>query len=135
MNDARSDGTWEKLEFHDRKVLFRPDRNRIVEVDDIAFEVWDLLHVGMEKAEIVHRLDRKHDAGEVGRIIADLQALEIAPGPPDPNVATHAPPKNPKRKLSAWLQVAQECNLRCDYCFAGHGTYRPAAAADAMGDG
>lgn len=34
-----------------------------------------------------------------------------------------APASAERRALSIWMQVAEDCNLRCTYCYAAHGSY------------
>jgi uncharacterized protein len=123
MRNKHADRHWEKLALPDRMVLFDPLRNRIVEIDDIALDVWDSLQTAMEQTDIIHLLSGKYPVDEIEAVIKDLNAITDTVGSPDPEGSPHAQEENRKKKISAWLQVSHDCNLRCDYCFAQHGTY------------
>ena len=92
-------------------------------VDDLTFEIVGELDAGKTHAEILDKLGEKFSRDEISEILAELDEV-IAEGQlfaPDIEV----PPTFASYGLvkSLCLMVAQDCNLRCKYCFGAGGSY------------
>ena len=97
-----------------RKLVFDPVSGALHAVDELAWEVIGALARGGTVG-----------AGrpDVAAVLTEIKTL-TAQGSlftPDRGPALYTPP--PFSPKSLCLMVAQECNLRCAYCFAGEGSY------------
>lgn len=98
------------------KLVFDPVSGALHTVDDLAWEVIRALAAGGE-------LPGDYPAPAVAGVIEEIEELK-AKGflfTPDQGRELYTPP--PFAPKSLCLMVAQECNLRCTYCFAGGGSY------------
>ncbi len=104
------------FEIGGRKLVYDPASGGLHAVDDLAFEVLSSLARGGE----VPGCD---PPGEVAEVLAEIKELELKGSLflADYGRQLYSPPAFAPKALC--LMVAQECNLRCAYCFAGQGAY------------
>jgi uncharacterized protein len=104
------------FEISGRKLVFDPVSGGLHAVDDLAWEIIGALAGG-------RALPQGSVSEAVAAVLAEIEELK-ANGSlfvPDRARELYVPP--PFAPKSLCLMVAQECNLRCTYCFAGEGTY------------
>lgn len=104
------------FEIGSRKLVFDPVSGGLHAVDDLAWEIIGALAGG-------RALPQGSASEAVAAVLAEIEELK-ANGSlfvPDRARELYVPP--PFAPKSLCLMVAQECNLRCTYCFAGEGTY------------
>ena len=91
-------------------------------VDEMTFEVLDDFD-GTNDAEILHKFTKKYPAEEISEVLAELHQLIAAGELFAPEI--DIPPTFAARGVvkSLCLMVAQDCNLRCKYCFGDGGTF------------
>ncbi|BEU86860.1 thioether cross-link-forming SCIFF peptide maturase [Selenomonas sp. TAMA-11512] len=91
-------------------------------VDKTVYRIMDIFD-GTNDAEVLEKLSGEYEAGEIGEILAELHELIEAKElfAPDLDV----PPTFRQEGLvkSLCLMIAQDCNLRCKYCFGDGGSY------------
>ena len=91
-------------------------------VDEMTFEVLNDFD-GTNDAEILHKFTKKYPAEEISEVLAELHQLIAAGELFAPEI--DIPPTFAARGVvkSLCLMVAQDCNLRCKYCFGDGGTF------------
>ena len=91
-------------------------------VDEITFEILDDFD-GTNDAQVIDKLKTKYPAEEISEVLSELHELIDAGelfAPEISEVPTFASRGVVK---SLCLMVAQDCNLRCKYCFGDEGTF------------
>ncbi|MEW6183253.1 MAG: thioether cross-link-forming SCIFF peptide maturase [Bacillota bacterium] len=98
-----------------KKLVYDPVSGALHEVDDKAYELINSLAEGKDLAHCPE--------SEFREVLAEIRELKASDQlfTPDPGRELFSPPGFTPKALC--LMVAQACNLRCDYCFAGEGTY------------
>ncbi len=91
--------------------------------DDITYDILGV-YDGTNAAAVHTAFDEKYGKEEVDDVLSDLDALvqkEQLLAPMDPNYRVVIEDKPIIKALC--LNIAHDCNLRCQYCFAGQGGY------------
>lgn len=117
----------------DRTYAFVVPMNALVELDAAALAALEAAEggAGLGADQIERVLERRFPPGEVREAIGELGRMAILL--PEDRVEWWAdsafPPAPPDVPLATLvLNVTQDCNMRCSYCFAAAGTYGKAAA-------
>lgn len=99
-----------------QKLIFDPVSGGLHVVDGVAWEIISSLAEGRP-------LPAGYPPEAVAEVLQEVEELRAAGSlfTPDRGREHYAPPVFAPKSLC--LMVAQECNLRCTYCFAGEGTY------------
>jgi len=118
-----------KFKRRDRTFAFLVATNAIVELEHVALAVLETIEgspEGLGEDQIIEALDGRFPPGEVREAIGELVRMAILL--PEEKMELWAdsafptaPPDVPITTLV--LNVAQDCNMRCSYCFAVAGTY------------
>ncbi len=92
-------------------------------IDEIIFDALDFFD-GKNDSEVIEKLAEKYDRNELEEILGELHELidagELFAPDIDEAPATF---KSEGIVKSLCLMVAQDCNLRCKYCFGDGGSY------------
>ncbi len=118
-----------KFTRRDRTYGFLVATNAIVELEPVALAVLDTIEgspEGLGEDQIIEALDGRFPLGEVREAIGELVRMAILLPQEKMDLWADsafptAPPDVPITSLV--LNVAQDCNMRCSYCFAIAGTY------------
>ncbi len=104
------------FEIGGRKLAYDPVSGGLHDVDGTAFAVLSLLACGEE-------VPGHYPPAEIAAVLGEIKELELKGSlfVKDHGRELYSPPAFAPKALC--LMVAQECNLRCAYCFAGQGTY------------
>lgn len=91
-------------------------------IDALTYEILDDFD-GNNDADILRKFSGKYPAAEVSEVLSELHQLIDAEELFAPEI--DVPPTFAARGVvkSLCLMVAQDCNLRCKYCFGNEGTY------------
>ena len=91
-------------------------------VDELIFDIMDRFD-GSNDAEVLAALDRKYPAADLNEALGELHELIAAQLLFAPEI--DVPPTFNQLGIvkSLCLMVAQDCNLRCKYCFGDGGSY------------
>ena len=97
-------------------------------LDDLSYDVLDLMKDGVSQEEIEDRLsaDGRYDRAEVSETIGECFSLKAAGAlfTEDPyKEAIEKFTERPTVVKALCLQIAHDCNLACRYCFADEGEY------------
>ena len=111
-----------KFQQGDDFILLDVNSGAVHMIDALTFEVLDDFD-GTNDAHVISRLSGKYPAAEISEVLDELHQLIDAGELFAPDI--DVPPTFASRGVvkSLCLMVAQDCNLRCKYCFAGGGTY------------
>lgn len=91
-------------------------------VDELVFDVMDRFD-GANDAEVLAALDQKYDRNELDEALDELHQLIDAELLFAPEIDVPPTFKQTGIVKSLCLMVAQDCNLRCKYCFGEGGSY------------
>ena len=91
-------------------------------VDDMTFEITDIFN-GSNDAEVLTALESKYPRAELIETLGELHELIDAEELFAPNLQVPPTFKSVGIVKSLCLMVAQDCNLRCKYCFGAGGSY------------
>ena len=111
-----------KFKQGDDFILLDVESGAVHLVDELTFEILDDFD-GTNDAQIVDKLKLKYPAEEISEVLDELHQLIDAGelfAPEIDEVPTFASRGVVK---SLCLMVAQDCNLRCKYCFGDAGTF------------
>lgn len=120
-----------KFKRGDRTYAFLVSTNALVELDPLALAVLEAVEgQGLREDQIAQALGGRFPSEEVREAIAELIRMAILL--PEEKVKLWAdsafPPAPSTVPITTLvLNVAQDCNMRCSYCFAIAGTYGKAA--------
>ena len=91
-------------------------------VDEMIFDIMDIFN-GENDSEVVDKLKNKYNSGELDEAIGELHELIEAGYLFAPEI--DVPPTFAQSGIvkSLCLMIAQDCNLRCKYCFGDGGSY------------
>lgn len=91
-------------------------------VDAMVYDMMGIFN-GTNADEVLQALQGKYDVAELQEALTELHSLMDAKELFAPDI--DVPPSFKSKGLvkSMCLMVAQDCNLRCKYCFAGTGDY------------
>ncbi|MBR5914340.1 MAG: thioether cross-link-forming SCIFF peptide maturase [Selenomonadaceae bacterium] len=92
-------------------------------VDDITFEVAGELDAGKSHDEILNELTKKFPREEILEVLAELEEVKAAGQLFTPDMDVPPTFQSVGVVKSLCLMVAQDCNLRCKYCFGAGGSY------------
>jgi uncharacterized protein len=94
-------------------------------VDDIVYELVDY-YKKYDVQEIIHTLEGRYDEAEVAEAIGELKSLEEQGllYTEDPYENAGSINKGEAYVKALCLNIAHDCNLRCEYCFASKGEYK-----------
>jgi uncharacterized protein len=95
-------------------------------IDDLTYDVLDYYKDNTAQ-EVVSRLSSKYEPSEIKEAIEELKELEsqdmlYSGGKEYENIAANWKSRKPVVK-SLCINIAHDCNLRCQYCFASTGEY------------
>jgi len=96
-------------------------------VDDVAFDVIQMLERGMDESAIAARIKEAHNIadGEIAEIFSDIDELKRRGKLFSEDTFDKMPVQSgvvaPLKALC--LNVSHVCNMTCGYCFAGRGEY------------
>lgn len=97
-------------------IVYHYPTYHILTLNNVAFQLIELLQAGMTNAELVERYKDEDD-----NIDAFIHFLETML---DKEMNLDIPSTENKRVVDRiTLHVSNDCNLRCKYCFAGGGNY------------
>ncbi len=111
-----------KFKQGDDYILLDVESGAVHLVDELTFEILDDFD-GTNDAQVVDKLKSKYPAEEISEVLGELHELIDAGelfAPEINEVPTFASRGVVK---SLCLMVAQDCNLRCKYCFGDAGTF------------
>ena len=111
-----------KFKQGDDFILLDVESGAVHLVDELTFEILDDFD-GTNDAQVVDKLKSKYPADEISEVLGELHELIDAGelfAPEIDEVPTFASRGVVK---SLCLMVAQDCNLRCKYCFGDAGTF------------
>ena len=91
-------------------------------VDDMTFEIMDIFN-GSNDAEVFTALEIKYPRAELIETLGELHELIDAEELFAPDLEVPPTFKSVGIVKSLCLMVAQDCNLRCKYCFGAGGSY------------
>ena len=91
-------------------------------VDDMTFEIMDIFN-GSNDAEVLTALENKYPRAELIETLGELHELIDAEELFAPDLKVPPTFKSVGIVKSLCLMVAQDCNLRCKYCFGAGGSY------------
>ncbi|MFN3477127.1 MAG: hypothetical protein ACK4Z6_06180, partial [Candidatus Methylomirabilales bacterium] len=120
-----------KFKKGDRTYAFLVSTNALVELDPLALAVLEAVEgQGLGEDQIAKALGGRFPPEEVHEAMDELVRMAILL--PEDKVNFWAdsafPPAPPTVPITTLvLNVAQDCNMRCSYCFAIDGTYGKAA--------
>ncbi|MEW6446946.1 MAG: thioether cross-link-forming SCIFF peptide maturase [Bacillota bacterium] len=99
-----------------QRLIFDPASGGLHAVDDVAWDVVSSLTEGKP-------VPPKYPPAVVAEVLREVEELKSAGSlfTPDKGRELYTPPDFSPKSLC--LMVAQECNMRCAYCFAGEGNY------------
>lgn len=99
--------------------LVVPD-SAVYEVDDVTDCLLMALEEGAAPEEAVAQVGATHDSATVAAAMAEVKQAGWLTSKPQEGLllSTELP-----RITTICLNVAHKCNMRCRYCYAGHGTY------------
>ena len=91
-------------------------------VDEMIFDIMDIFD-GTNDIEVIDKLKSRYDSIELTEALGELHELIDAGYLFAPNI--DVPPTFAQKGIvkSLCLMVAQDCNLRCKYCFGDGGSY------------
>ena len=92
-------------------------------VDDLTFEIVGKLDDGESNDEILNELQEKFPREEILEILDELDELKKNGELFVPDMEVPPTFQNVGIVKSLCLMVAQDCNLRCKYCFGSGGSY------------
>ncbi len=111
-----------KFEFDGDKLVLDVHSGTLHQVDTLAWELLDDIN-RLSHSELLNKYQARYDLTEIEEAVAEIKQL-IAQGllfSDDPLKGTYDKPKGVVKALC--LHVAHDCNLRCQYCFAGQGPF------------
>ena len=91
-------------------------------IDELIFDILDTFD-GSNDAETRAKLSSKYNPAEISEALAELHELIDAGELFAPDITVPPTFKSYGVVKSLCLMVAQDCNLRCKYCFGDEGTY------------
>ena len=91
-------------------------------VDELIFDILDIFN-GENDAETCAKLSNKYNPAEISEALGELHQLIDAGELFAPDISVPPTFKSYGLVKSLCLMVAQDCNLRCKYCFGDGGTY------------
>ncbi len=91
-------------------------------VDELIFDILDIFN-GENDAETCAKLSKKYNPAEITEALGELHQLIDAGELFAPEIDVPPTFKSYGLVKSLCLMVAQDCNLRCKYCFGDGGTY------------
>jgi uncharacterized protein len=110
------------FEIENKKFIIDVNNCIFTEIDQIA---WDILNESMKvntKQQIFENLSQKYKIEEIEEAINELETMERESSLfSEDSYLNFEQPTVPPSTLC--LNVAQDCDLKCEYCFADEGTY------------
>ena len=91
-------------------------------IDDMTFEIMDIFN-GTNDSEVLTALENKYSRAELIETLGELHELIDAEELFAPDLEVPPTFKSIGIVKSLCLMVAQDCNLRCKYCFGAGGSY------------
>ena len=91
-------------------------------IDELIFDILDFFD-GTNDAETCAKLSDKYNPNEINEALSELHELIDAGELFAPEIDVPPTFSNFAVVKSLCLMVAQDCNLRCKYCFGNEGTY------------
>ncbi|MGI6006977.1 MAG: thioether cross-link-forming SCIFF peptide maturase [Ruminococcus sp.] len=95
-------------------------------VDDLVYDVLDMLNQGKNTEEIMEKLGSEYDPDQVAEALSECRELKKQGMLFTEDIYKGAIQQFQKRETvvkALCLHIAHDCNLACRYCFAGEGEY------------
>lgn len=111
-----------KFKLDDNMMVLDVNSGTVHLVDEPVYDVLDVYN-GSNKQAVLEALNSKYSSSELEEILSELselqeQGLLFSPEPEMPEVFKEKPIVK-----SLCLNIAHDCNLRCNYCFASTGDF------------
>ena len=106
-----------------KNILLDVNSGAVHVVDDITFEVVGELDAGKSHEEILSKLAEKFSREEILEVLEELEEVKAAGELFAPDMEVPPTFHSVGIVKSLCLMVAQDCNLRCKYCFGAGGSY------------
>ena len=91
-------------------------------IDEIIFDILDTFD-GQNDSEVIAALEKKYPPAEISEALEELHELIDAEELFAPEINLPPTFKSFGLVKSLCFMVAQDCNLRCKYCFGDGGSY------------
>lgn len=112
------------FEFMGDRFVYDVNSISFFKIDKLAWEILELAGK-CDSSVITKKLNKKYPEREITQTLLEFEKLEQAG-----ELFSEEEPPVLKEKIP-WnnmvLQISHDCDLRCKYCFAGHGRYRGAS--------
>ncbi|NLX91331.1 MAG: thioether cross-link-forming SCIFF peptide maturase [Firmicutes bacterium] len=112
--------------YKNMKLVYDVNSGSLHRVDDLGWELISLILDGLEKQEIIYRLQSSFPPEEIISVFLQVEEMQKNNLLFSPEPALREEALSPHRVKSLCLFVTHACNLSCKYCFARkEGNYRP----------
>lgn len=113
-----------KFNFDDLNILIDINTGIVHVIDELTFDILDQLEALGTFQQTQEALKYKYSESDIEESIKELQVLidKKMLFTPEKEILDYKPTSNPIIKALC-LHIAHDCNLRCQYCFAGQGPY------------
>ena len=106
-----------------QNILLDVNSGAVHVVDDLTFEIVGKLDAGESADEILNSLSKDFPREEILEVIDELDELKNSGELFAPDIDVPPTFQSVGVVKSLCLMVAQDCNLRCKYCFGAGGSY------------
>lgn len=108
----------------DRLILLDVPSGSVHEIDQLVWDILDMVEEGSSYNEIVGRLSDRYSSGEITEALDELlQLAEEGLLSSEEEDLSHYAPSSDIVVKALCLHVAHDCNMRCRYCFADTGPF------------
>lgn len=114
--------TIHKFKQGDDYILLDVNSGAVHIIDEIIFDILDIFD-GENDLKVIPALSKKYAPAEIVEALSELHELIDAGELFAPDIEVPPTFKSVGIVKSLCLMVAQDCNLRCKYCFGDEGTY------------
>lgn len=113
-----------KFKIFDKNILLDVNSGSIMEIDDLVYDLLDY-YGKLDGESIIKKLEGKYEEHEIEEALSEIEELKA-----NHTIFTEADFSSALKKIqerhyvkALCLNVAHDCNLRCQYCFASKGDY------------
>jgi uncharacterized protein len=101
-------------------ILLHIPTSRIFKIDHLTKEVCKYYKEGISNEDIVKKLESKYSSEQVSKVINEISFINTS----NKTVNVINPVSEDEFKIeNICLNIAEACNLSCDYCYAKQGNY------------